>query len=124
MLEINKMYLSELKILKKEVSDRIFELNQQNSSSVNLIFTLSMPNVGSWNGKWSGTSNSYAVKRKVNRKIVESLIGKSFYYNFGDGWGANVSVKTVKNREKVSGKFCGYDWMIDSIIKNGKIITK
>lgn len=26
-------------------------------------FTLSMPNVGSWNGKWSGRENLYAVRK-------------------------------------------------------------
>lgn len=123
MKEINNMYLPELKLIKKEIDDKIYELNQQKASSINLIFELTMPNVGSWNGKWSGSNNKYTIKRKVNRKITAMLINKSFYYNFGDGWGANVKVTIAKNREKTSNKFCGYQWMIDSILKNGKIIT-
>ena len=46
---------------------------------------------------------------------------------FGDdGWGANVNVKIVDSKEaaKVRKKtkgFCGYDWMIDSIIERQEI---
>jgi len=45
-----------------------------------------------------------------------------------DGWGANVAVELIgsvekKIREKKSAGFCGYEWMIDSILKHGKITT-
>ena len=46
-------------------------------------FTLSMPNVGSWNDKWSGSSNFYAVVRKFSEsktskeKIKKLLDNKS-----------------------------------------------
>ncbi len=93
-------------------------------------FKLSMPNVGSWNGRWSGENDLYIRFRKLtNKQIEESKIEeKGYHYNFGDGWSANVCVFTVdsKERQKLQRKskgFAGYDWMIDSIIKNGKIIS-
>jgi hypothetical protein len=49
-----------------------------------------------------------------------------YHYNFGDGWAAGVSVRTVdaaearKLRRKSDG-FSGYDWMIDSIVQHGEI---
>lgn len=121
MKEIEDMYLSELKELKIKIDNRIFKLKQDKATSVELIFTLSMPNVGSCDGKWSGVGKVYTVKRKVKIGIAKDLINKSFYHNFGDGWGANVKVTLANYREKVSKQFCGYEWMITSIINKGKI---
>ena len=94
-------------------------------------FKLSMPNVGSWNGRWSGEKDLYIKFRKLtNKQIEESKIEeKSYHYNFGDGWSANVHVFVTDSNERrklerKSKGFSGYDWMIDSIIKNGKIITE
>lgn len=96
-----------------------------------LSFTLSMPNVGSWNGKWTGEENLYARVRnlgntKKGREKAESL--KGYYsYNFGDGWSAGVTVeeidrvKAARIRRNSRG-FCGYDWMIDSIVGYGRIL--
>ncbi len=93
-------------------------------------FQLSMPNAGSWNGRWSGEKDLYIKFRKLtNKQIEESRIEeRGYYYNFGDGWGASINVFVLdsKERQKLQRKskgFCGYDWMIDSIIKNGKIIS-
>ena len=100
---------------------------------MNLAFILSMPNVASWNGKWSGSDSLHAVVRKVSdakkhQAKYGTLIGKSFYYNFGDGWGASVDVKSVTSQEvrqirKSSKGFCGYEWMIDEILDHGRIMT-
>lgn len=91
-------------------------------------FTLSMPNVGSWNGQWSGSKNLYAVTRIIgNRTRAESILAKkSYYYNFGDGWGASISVQqidsgTARKVRKASKGFCSYEWMIDSIVADGDI---
>lgn len=95
-------------------------------------FELSMPDIGSWNGRWSGENNLYAkvisFKGKAREKIAQEIteIG-DFYYNFGDGWSANINVEKIDSKEtaKVKRKskgFYGYEWMIDSIIKNKKII--
>ena len=98
-----------------------------------LKFELSMPNKGSWNGKWTGESDLYAKvikfagKEKI--KLANELIKlDSFYYNFGDGWSARVSVEKIDSKEatkvrKKSRGFYGCDWMITSIIKNKEIVV-
>lgn len=91
-----------------------------------VCFSLSMPNIGSWNGEWTGQGKLYARVRRISNK--NNLRDESsFRYNFGDGWSACVSVKFVDSKEaaKIRRKtfgFCGYEWMIDSIIKHGEII--
>lgn len=93
-----------------------------------IAFTLSMPNNNSWNGRWSGEDRVFVrVKSIRSTKTCEKLLAKSnHYYNFGDGWGANVNVCEVNRSEaaslrKKSAGFCGYDWMIDSILTHGDI---
>lgn len=90
-----------------------------------VIFKLSMPNIGSWNGKWTGEEKIYA-RCKKNVEVPKEIIGNSFSYDFGDGWSANVKVEKVDSKLAVkimskSSGFYGYDWMIDSIIKNKEI---
>ena len=88
------------------------------------VFTLSMPNRGSWNGGWSGERDKYVVARNVKN---EDLNGRSFYYNFGDGWGANIHVDVFEEAKNAAIKgskgFCGYDWMVDSILNYDRILT-
>lgn len=92
-----------------------------------LAFFLTMPNVGSWNGRWSGENNLYCIVKKPTKKDFERILKqKSYYYNFGDGWGANIEVKAVDSIEarklkKESKGFHGYEWMIDQIISQGVI---
>ena len=97
-----------------------------------IAFELSMPNVGSWNGRWTGEGRFYAVVRNLGRgkqaqetakKILER---RSYHYDFGDGWSARVSVREVSGSEvarirRQSMGFCGYEWMVASIIQNGEI---
>ena len=96
-----------------------------------LSFTLSMPNNNSWNDKWSGEDNLYVIiKSFLKRSSVQAqeILDKgSFYYNFGDGWGAGISVKEITSHEaaklrKKSQGFCGYDWMVNEIIQHGEIL--
>lgn len=93
-----------------------------------------MPNRGSWNGQWSGQQKRYFIHRRIGDKSARKLAPaggnnrRNFYYNFGDGWGANVSVtkiddKTKREQVKVNAGFCGYDWMVASIILYGEILT-
>ena len=98
---------------------------------MNLCFTLTMPGVKTWNGTWSGAENLYArVVSFRGKKDIEArlpLAGRCFDYDFGDGWRASVSVREIDGREvrkvrKASRGFCGYEWMIDSILKDGRII--
>jgi len=97
-----------------------------------LSFTLSMAGVSSWNGKWSGGGKlyvrvfNYGRSEEARKKAQGILDIGCFYYSFGDGWSAKVTVnkinakEAVKMRKKSSG-FCGYDWMIESIKSKLKI---
>ena len=98
-----------------------------------LVFTLSMPGCNSWNGRWSGEGRCYAITRNFTGKKGEEK-GRTiattgyYHYSFGDGWAAGITVEHVtpaearKARAKSVG-FCGYDWMVDSIIRHGKILN-
>lgn len=92
-----------------------------------VCFELSMPNNGSWNGKWSGEGKCYARVENLPSDVANRVISEGPYgYNFGDGWRARVSVRLVDAAEarkvrRASAGFCGYDWMIDSIKKHGAI---
>lgn len=92
-----------------------------------LSFTLSMPGVNSWNGRWTGEGQLYARVVNVGQPTAREIAAKKyFHYNFGDGWAAGVTVKEVDGKEarrirKQSKGFCGYDWMIESIRSKGKI---
>ncbi len=99
-----------------------------------LCFTLSMPNVSSWNGKWSGEGRLYAKiinfgrTQKAIAKTKEILDIGYFHYSFGDGWSAGISVKEVNAKEaatirRKSRGFYGYDWMVQSIKDNLLIKT-
>jgi len=101
-----------------------------------LSFELTMPNVGSWNGKWTGDNKRYFVIRQVTNDffkgriepLLDGKVFQNFYYNFGDGWGANVHIEIIDSKEgrkrlKNSAGFCGYEWMVNSIMKYGKITT-
>jgi hypothetical protein len=88
-----------------------------------VIFELSMPRNNSWNNQWSGKNNTYTVAKTITDKKFNSL-DDYYTYDFGDGWMAGVSVRPAKPREKVSGKFCGYEWMINSILSKGLIEAK
>ncbi len=89
-----------------------------------------MPCAPSWNGKWSGDGEFYAIVQKFSVKQYEKarkiLEGEYYQYRFGDGWVAGIDAKEVDAKEakkikKNSLGFCGYDWMVDSIIKDGVI---
>ena len=90
-----------------------------------IAFVLTMPNVGSWNGKWSGENQLYCRVFK-DKQVPQNLRNKAFYYNFGDGWVARIEVlgadaATGRKMKKRSKGFCGYDWMIESLLINGEI---
>ncbi len=98
-----------------------------------LVFTLSMPNVGSWNGEWTGSENLYVKTRRAPPATIARILKEKsetdFSYNFGDGWWASVRVKSTSAAEankimRHSAGFCGYDWMIDEIMQYGRILTR
>lgn len=96
-----------------------------------IIFELSFPSAGSWNGKFSGEDRLHAITKDIRDKDkIKQLIGNSpYWYNWGDGWSASIKVFELKGNElqkykrKIKG-FMGYDWMVDSILSHGKILTE
>lgn len=93
-----------------------------------ICFELTMPNVGSWNGKWTGQESKYYLIKKVSKIKEAELHKKSFYYNFGDGWGASIKAEVIDSKEfakrkRISKGFCGYSWMVDEILEYGRILT-
>jgi hypothetical protein len=64
--------------------------------------------------------------QKAQAKAATILANQPYSYDFGDGWRASIEVKAVEGPElrsirKRSKGFCGYDWMVDSILDNGSI---
>lgn len=96
-----------------------------------VVFELNMPRVGSWNGQWSGQGQRYArVKSARSKELVEKLKKivetGSYRYAWDDGWCARVDVRQIDSKEaakirRMSKGFCGYDWMIDSILKHDEM---
>ena len=90
-----------------------------------IVFELTMPNVGSWNGKWTGSKNKY-IRIMKERDVPKEYWNKDFYHRWEDGWTACVSTYKLSSNEarkleKNSSGFHGYDWMIRSIIRHGCI---
>jgi hypothetical protein len=100
-------------------------------------FQLTMPNVGSWNGKWTGSDRKYYVVKKISDRYMKSkehfkaLLEKRkdyWHYSWNDGWGANVTAEIIdgteaRKRRKETVGFAGYEWMIDSILYYGSIMN-
>ena len=88
-----------------------------------LIAELTMPNVGSWNGQYTGAKDKKTVVFDTSTKTYGNLIG-SYYYDFGDGWGANVQIREALPRERVTNKFSTYHWMLKEIKEHGRILKR
>lgn len=93
-----------------------------------VAFILTMPGVASWNGRWSGEGTLYAKLDGTlgKEKEAELVAGSPYHYSWNDGWCARVEVRQVDRNEAARIRrrakgFCGYDWMVTSIIKKGKI---
>lgn len=97
-----------------------------------IVYILTMPNVGSWNGVFTGSGKlhciirSYPVKSNIPKKVLSMKYG--YRYDFGDGWTANIKAKEITGKEKPKYKkaskgFFSYEWMIDEIEKYGRIKT-
>jgi hypothetical protein len=116
---------------KEELKRESGEQNPFASSPCYIAFTLSMPNSGAWNGKWSGSKKHYIIVKKFTGKKqlkkATEILNKEFYsYSWDDGWRASISVDRVdmkKARElrRMSDGFCRYEWMVRSICDKGEI---
>lgn len=92
-------------------------------------FVLTVPKHNTWNNRWSGQNDFFCVVRLVDKNKAEEIDGKSYDYDFKDGWMNRIHCEIIKRDEakkliKRSSGFMGYEWMIDSIIKNNKIIVE
>jgi hypothetical protein len=82
-----------------------------------------MPSVASWDGKWTGADRNYTVVRWVPDHAEDNFMDgrstKSWCHHWEDGWCACVTAHIVSTdgHQNKSDGFCGYDWMIDNIIR-------
>ena len=71
------------------------------------------------------------TKDKYNvRENKRGLEGKSFSYRWEDGWSVVIQCRKITALEarkyrvlEQRNKFCGYEWMVDSIMEFGEILT-
>ena len=92
-----------------------------------VAFELTMPGCPAWNGKWSGDGHLY-VKVVDESRVPKELINNKYYHKWNDGWEACISVYKVTANEgrklvKQSAGLSGYGWMVDALIKYGRITT-
>ena len=68
----------------------------------------------------------YSIAWSLGDKALAS-IGLSnnsmarFSYSWNDPYTIGIEARIAKPREKVSGHFMGYEWMIDNLIKYGTV---
>jgi len=96
-----------------------------------LAFQLHMPNPPSWNGRWSGENRQHVIVKNLGRsqkaeRQAKELDGRVFCHHWDDGWTARIVVHVVDAAEarrlrRVSCGFSGYDWMVESILRDGEI---
>jgi len=88
-------------------------------------FRLSMPSRASWNNGWSGDDRNYTIVREFDDEAAAQLDGRSWSYRWSDGWVASVAARVVIAEASIakSDGFCGYDWMVTSIMRYGKIFA-
>jgi hypothetical protein len=86
-------------------------------------FRLAMPGRSSWDGKWSGDDRNLTLERKLDDEKATQLDGRTWSYGWPDGWRAEVSARVIRveEREVPSSGFHGYDWMVASILRHGRI---
>jgi hypothetical protein len=90
---------------------------------IRVEFKLAMPNKGSWDNKWSGESRNYTIVKDLDDDRALQLDGRSWSYSWPDGWRAEISARLVREAATLppSHGFHGYDWMVASILRYGKI---
>ncbi len=102
---------------------------EEEAKPVVFLAVLSMPNNNSGNNRWTGDSERYSLEYGRARKgtmrytQLKALVG-NYYYDFKDGWGANVEIRKAEKGEKPSRRFAGYEWMVSDIRIHGRICTR
>jgi len=96
---------------------------------IRIEFKLTMPGRNTWNGKWSGDDKNYTIVKSVSEAQASLLFEgpsrkeRSWSYAWADGWCAVVTARRLTKGERLrkSDGFCGYEWMVNSIISRGSI---
>lgn len=93
-----------------------------------VVFSLSMPHCGSWNGRWSSENRKHLLFQRMPDKLAAELNGKSWDYHWNDGWCALIDARIVSGEEsrklrRQNAGFCGYEWMVESILAFGRIVN-
>ena len=83
-----------------------------------LLFEYGHSKINTWNGHWTGEG-----------KVFAKEVFLTFTHDFGDGWVAKITMTVGAKKDfeeimKRSEGFLGYEWIIDSILKHGKIVEK
>lgn len=71
-------------------------------------------------------NKKYSIARSLGAEEL-GVIGLSnnsmarFSYSWNDPFTIGIEAKIAKPRDKVSGNFLGYDWMIDNLVKYGSV---
>lgn len=93
-------------------------------------FRLTMSKVNSWNGKWSGEDRDYLLWRDISPTEQQRIGMKSgkgrWTYSWEDGWGAAIDARVMEPGEckwKSAG-FCGYEWMVENILRWGTTVCQ
>jgi len=106
-------------------------VKQSKPRIIRVCFELTMPGVASWNGKWSAANEGHYIFKEFAPKYFEEhkdkLIG-SWHYTWSDGWRACVSSYVIdgnesRRRKRINKGFYGYDWMVNSILSVGEILS-
>jgi hypothetical protein len=69
-------------------------------------------------------NKKFSIARSLGVKALDA-IGLSnnsmarFSYSWNDPFSIGIEARIAKPQEKVSGKFMGYGWMIDNLLKYG-----
>lgn len=102
------------------------------SKNIRVIFELTMPHAASWNNKWSGSESGHYIFKEYppvafEKKWKDKVIGE-WYYRWDDGWEAKIksrviSVEESRKLKRANSGFCGYNWMVDSILAAGRIMN-
>jgi hypothetical protein len=71
-------------------------------------------------------NKKFSIARSLGAKAL-GVIGLSnhnmarFSYSWNDPFTIGIEARIAKPQEKVSGKFMGYGWMIDNLVKYGTV---
>ena len=113
--------------LNKKIAKELYKynVNYDNGRDVLLSFQI----IGYQSMSFYETKKDFSrmvVYRKILKKdIFQSIWRQRFIYVFSDGESVSIECRKVNRKNKIikDSYFMGYEWMVDSILKNGCIKT-